>query len=165
MDVDAHRDLTHLDSEGRAKMVDVTPKPVSAREALAQGTIAMSQEAFAAVRDGTGPKGDVLSVARLAGIMAGKRTGELIPLCHVLPSVSVSVELELDESVPGVTARARAAVADRTGVEMEALVAVSTALLTVYDMVKAVDRGMVIREVRLISKAGGKSGAWTSSDT
>ncbi len=163
--MDAHRDLTHLDSEGRAKMVDVTPKPVSAREALAQGTIAMSQEAFAAVRDGTGPKGDVLSVARLAGIMAGKRTGELIPLCHVLPSVSVSVELELDESVPGVTARARAAVADRTGVEMEALVAVSTALLTVYDMVKAVDRGMVIREVRLISKAGGKSGAWTSSDT
>ena len=159
---DSSQPLTHLDGEGKARMVDVTGKDVTARSATARGAIVMSPGAFEAVRDGSGPKGDVLGVARLAGIMAGKRTGELIPLCHMLPGTSVSVDLALDPDLPGVIATAEARAADRTGVEMEALVAVSLALLTVYDMVKAVDRGMVVQDVRLVSKSGGKSGSWES---
>ena len=113
-----------------------------------------------AIRSGSGPKGDALQVGRLAGIMAGKRTGDLIPLCHTLPGASVSVDLALDEELPGVVATAEARYRGRTGVEMEALVAASVALLTVYDMAKAVDRTMVLRQVRLESKVGGKSGSW-----
>jgi len=146
-------------------MVDVTTKAVATRKAVARGAIQMSEEAFTAVRDGSGPKGDALGVARLAGIMGGKRTGDLIPLCHVLPATSINIDLSLDPTLPGVVATAEARTADRTGVEMEALVAASVALLTVYDMVKAVDHGMVIRDVRLLSKDGGKSGPWTSDTT
>lgn len=152
--------LTHLDQEGRPHMVDVSDKDVTLRTAVAEGRIEMSQSAFLALRDGKGPKGDALQVSRLAGIMAGKRTADLIPLCHALPGASLSVELELDASIPGVVARAEARIAGQTGVEMEALVATSVALLTVYDMAKALDKGMVVRDVRLISKEGGKSGSW-----
>lgn len=162
MDDPTHR-LTHLDAEGQPRMVDVSDKAVTRRTAIAEGRIEMSEAAFQAVRDGSGPKGDALQVARLAGIMAGKRTAELIPLCHALPGASVSVDLSLDASLPGVVARAEARIAGQTGVEMEALVAASLALLTVYDMAKALDKGMVVREVRLIRKEGGKSGAWPAS--
>jgi cyclic pyranopterin phosphate synthase len=144
-------------------MVDVSDKAVTHRTAVAEGRIEMSEAAFQAVRDGRGPKGDALQVARLAGIMAGKRTAELIPLCHALPGASVSVDLSLDTTLPGVVARAEARIAGQTGVEMEALVAASLALLTVYDMAKALDKGMVVRDVKLISKEGGKSGTWRAS--
>lgn len=153
--------LTHLDAEGRPRMVDVADKESSSREAAAVGRIRMSAEALRAIREGRTPKGDVLQVAELAGIMAGKRTGELIPLCHLLPATSLTVELQADEELPGVRARALARIAGRTGVEMEALTAVSVALLTVYDMVKSIDRGMRIEDVRLVRKSGGRSGTWT----
>lgn len=156
--------LTHLDASGRPRMVDVGGKDVTDRSAVAEGTIRMSQETLGAIREGATPKGDVLQVAELAGIMAGKRTGELIPLCHVLPETSVAVELEADPELPGVRARARADIAGRTGVEMEALTAVSVALLTVYDMVKSMDRGMTIEAVGLIRKEGGRSGTWTRDE-
>jgi cyclic pyranopterin phosphate synthase len=120
----------------------------------------MAPETLRAIVEGRGPKGDVLQVARLAGIMAGKRTGDLIPLCHVLPGASLEVDLTPDADLPGVRAAAEARIAGRTGVEMEALTAVAVALLTVYDMVKALDRGMVLEEVRLIGKEGGRSGPW-----
>lgn len=152
--------LTHLDPDGAPRMVDVGEKPVSRRTAVAEGTLVMSQEAFERVRSGTGPKGDVLQVARLGGIMGGKRTGDLIPLCHVLPGASISVDIEPDATLPGLVVRARAVYAGKTGVEMEALVAASLSLLTAYDMVKAVDKGMVIRDVRLMSKSGGTRGEW-----
>lgn len=157
--------LTHLDAEGRPRMVDVADKDVTSREAVARGRIRMSPEALEAILEGRTPKGDVLKVAELAGIMAGKRTGELIPLCHVLPAVSLTVELEPDEELPGVRCRALARIAGKTGVEMEALTAVSVALLTVYDMVKSLDRGMRIEAVELTRKAGGRSGSWTAEET
>jgi len=149
-------DLTHLDASGAAHMVDVTAKPVTAREAIATGRIAMSAEAAAAIRTGTMAKGDVLAVARVAGIMAAKKTAELIPLCHPLPLTRVALDLACDDT--GVTATATAATNAKTGVEMEALTAVSVALLTLYDMAKALDKRMVIEGIRLVRKTGGKSG-------
>ncbi len=151
-------DLTHLDEAGAARMVDVAGKAVTSREAVATGRITMSAEAAAAIRDGTAKKGDVLAVARVAGIMAAKRTAELIPLCHPLPLTRVSLDLIPDAT--GVTVTATCATEGKTGVEMEALTAATVALLTVYDMAKAVDKAMVIGEVRLLSKTGGKSGEW-----
>ncbi len=151
-------ELTHLDSQGRARMVDVGGKAETQRVAVALGRIRMNAATLAALRDGTTPKGDVLAVARIAGIMAAKRTAELIPLCHPLALDAVSVEFAFVED--GVEARATASLTGRTGVEMEALTAVSVALLTVYDMAKAIDKGMVIDGVRLIEKRGGKSGDW-----
>lgn len=150
--------LTHLDAEGAAHMVDVGGKAVTAREAVATGRITMSGEALAAIRDGLVKKGDVLAVARVAGIMAAKRTSELVPLCHPLPLTRVSLDLTIEAG--GVTATATCATDGKTGVEMEALTAVSVALLTVYDMAKALDRGMTIGGVRLLAKRGGKSGDW-----
>lgn len=150
--------LTHLDEEGSARMVDVGAKTVTARQAVAQGRIAMTREAAAAIRAGSIQKGDVLAVARVAGIMAAKKTSDLIPLCHPLPLSKVEIDLALDEE--GVTATATAATAGQTGVEMEALTAVSVTLLTVYDMAKALDKRMTIGDIRLIAKTGGKSGDW-----
>lgn len=144
--------LTHVDEGGRARMVDVGDKPLSERIAVAEGRIRMSREAFDLVAAQGVAKGDVLAVAEVAGVMAAKRTGELIPLCHPLGLDVVQVEARLDVTLPGVQVRATAKVTGRTGVEMEALTAVSVALLTVYDMVKAVDRSMVIADVRLVSK-------------
>ncbi len=161
---DDRPDLTHQDPEGRARMVDVTGKADTARRAVARGRIRMSPGTLDAILEGRTDKGDALQVAELAGILAGKRTGELIPLCHVLPGTSVSVGLEPDPELPGVRARAEARYAGRTGVEMEALTAVTVALLTVYDMAKALDRGMVVEEVRLVRKEGGASGLWVASD-
>jgi cyclic pyranopterin phosphate synthase len=152
--------LTHLDSDGRASMVDVTGKEVSRRRAEAEGRIRMAPETLAAIQEGRTPKGDPLLVAELAGIMAAKRTADLIPLCHPLPDTSCRVALEVDTELPGVRATAEARTSGRTGVEMEALTAVSVALLTVYDMVKAIDRGMQIEGVRLLLKEGGASGTW-----
>jgi cyclic pyranopterin monophosphate synthase len=152
--------LTHVDEQGRVRMVDVSSKPESQRTAVAEGTIRMSAEAFELVADHAIPKGDVLAVAEVAGTMAAKRTGELIPLCHPLGLDLVEVEARLDRELPGVRVRATTRVTGRTGVEMEALTAVSVACLTVYDMVKSVDREMSINEVRLLSKSGGTRGDW-----
>jgi cyclic pyranopterin phosphate synthase len=154
-------ELTHLDAQGRARMVDVGGKAETQRVAIAKGRIRMNAATLAALRDGTAPKGDVLAVARIAGIMAAKRTAELIPLCHPLALDAVSVEFAFVED--GVEARATASLTGRTGVEMEALTAVSVALLTVYDMAKAIDKGMVISDIRLIEKRGGKSGDWRAA--
>ena len=151
-------ELTHLDPTGAAHMVDVGGKSVTQRRAVATGRIAMSRDAAAAIRAGSVKKGDVLAVARVAGIMAAKRTADLIPLCHPLPLTSVSVDLEQDDT--GITATATATTDAKTGVEMEALTATSVALLTIYDMAKALDKSMVIEHVRLIEKTGGKSGDW-----
>jgi cyclic pyranopterin monophosphate synthase len=142
-------------------MVDVGDKAESRRTAIAEGVIRMQPETLAALEAGTSPKGDPLLVAQIAGIQAAKRTADLIPLCHPLPLTSVQVELAADPDVPGVRAVARAQVVGRTGVEMEALMAVSIALLTVYDMLKAVDRRMQIAGVRLLEKSGGRSGDWS----
>jgi cyclic pyranopterin monophosphate synthase len=147
--------LTHLDPTGAAHMVDVGGKAVTPREAVASGRITMSRDAADAIRSGSAKKGDVLAVARVAGIMAAKRASELIPLCHPLPLTRVSLDLAVDST--GVTATATCATDAKTGVEMEALTAVSVALLTVYDMAKALDPAMTIGEVRVIKKAGGKS--------
>jgi cyclic pyranopterin phosphate synthase len=144
--------LSHLDAEGRARMVDVGDKPVSDRTAVASGVVRMSREAFDLVAGEGVPKGDVLAVAEVAGVMGAKRTGELIPLCHPLGLDHVQVEARLDPELPGVQVTAAVRVTGRTGVEMEALTAVTVACLTVYDMVKAVDKGMVIENVRLVSK-------------
>lgn len=154
-------DLTHLDEDGSARMVDVSAKAVTAREAVATGRIDMNAEAASAIAQGLVKKGDVLAVARVAGIMAAKKTPELIPLCHPLPLSSVTVDFDLDEA--GVTVRATARLAGQTGVEMEAMTAASVALLTIYDMAKALDKAMVIGGVRLLSKTGGKSGDWRAS--
>ena len=150
--------LTHLDEEGRAQMVDVGWKPETEREAVARGAVSMQEETLALIKSGGVEKGDVLSVARIAGIMAAKRTAELIPLCHPLPLDSVDVDLELNESSSEVRITATARTTTKTGVEMEALTAVSVAALTIYDMCKAVDRGMRIEGVRLVRKRGGQSG-------
>jgi len=151
-------DLTHLDAAGAARMVDVSGKAVTAREAVATGHIAMSTAALDAIREGAAAKGDVLAVARIAGIMAAKKTAELIPLCHPLPLNRVAVDFAFDDN--GLTATATAPTQGKTGVEMEAMTAVSVALLTIYDMAKAVDKAMTIGGVRLVSKTGGKSGDW-----
>lgn len=150
--------LTHLDEKGAAHMVDVSAKQVTAREAVAEGRITMSAEAAQAIRTQSATKGDVLAVARIAGIMAAKKTADLIPLCHPLPLSGVTVELTVEDMAVTVTATARTT--HMTGVEMEAMTAVSAALLTVYDMVKSIDRGMTIEAVRLIAKSGGRSGDW-----
>ncbi len=152
------KELTHLDDAGAARMVDVSAKTATAREARAEGRIEMSPTALAAIRAGTTKKGDVLAVARIAGIMAAKKTSDLIPLCHPLALSSVTVDFTFDNTAIAATVTARTT--GPTGVEMEALTAVSVALLTLYDMAKAVDRAMRIEGVRLLSKTGGKSGAW-----
>ena len=154
--------LTHLDEQGQARMVDVGGKAEMARSATATGRIRMSAEALGAVRGGSGPKGDVLAAARIAGIMAAKKTAELIPLCHPLALDAVMVDFTFEESddFAGVRATARASLTGRTGVEMEAMTAAAIALLTIYDMAKALDKAMVVDEVRLLEKTGGKSGDW-----
>jgi cyclic pyranopterin monophosphate synthase len=150
--------LTHFDAAGHAHMVDVGGKPVTDRVAVAEGAVRMEAATLALITGGQAKKGDVLGVARLAGIMAAKKTAELIPLCHPLSLTKVAVELEPDADLPGIRIRARVATSGQTGVEMEALTAASVAGLTIYDMVKAVDRGMVIEGLRLTFKDGGKSG-------
>jgi cyclic pyranopterin monophosphate synthase len=153
--------LTHLDESGAARMVDVGNKAHTGRVAVAEGRIRLSAEALGAIAEGATKKGDVLATARIAGIMAAKRTSELIPLCHPLPLSSVKVDLALEDGSISVTAEARTT--GQTGVEMEALTAVTVALLTVYDMAKALDRAMVIEGVRLLEKRGGKSGDWRAA--
>lgn len=150
--------LTHLDEHGRASMVDVGHKPDSERVAIARGEIHMQKGTFDLIRDGQIKKGDVLTIAQIAGITASKRTSDLIPLCHPLPLSKIDVDLTLDESLPGVVITATAKVTGKTGVEMEALTAVSVAALTVYDMAKAVEKTMKIQNIRLIEKHGGQSG-------
>lgn len=157
-------ELTHFDAAGNAVMVDVSDKPVTAREATAHGIITMNEEAFAAVQAGTVKKGDVLGVARLAGIMAAKRTSELIPLCHPLPLTKVSIEFSLLEAEHAVEAFCTVKTSGVTGVEMEALTGVSTALLTIYDMCKAVDKGMELGRIHLVRKSGGKSGLYLRAE-
>ena len=152
--------LTHLDATGAANMVDVSEKDVTERVAVAEGKVVMQPETLRIIREGDAKKGDVLGTARLAGIMAAKRTHELIPLCHPLLLSKVRVDCEIDQSLPGVRVTAEVKVSGQTGVEMEALTAVSVACLTVYDMVKAVDRGMRIEGIRLIAKSGGRSGTY-----
>ncbi len=154
-------ELTHFDARGRAHMVDVGAKAVTRREAVAEGRIRMAEETLALIRSGGHKKGDVLGVARVAGIMAAKKTAELVPLCHPLPLTAVEVSFETRDGPPAeVICTARVRCSGRTGVEMEALTTVQVALLTVYDMCKAVDRGMTIDGVRLMAKSGGKSGDW-----
>lgn len=154
------QELTHFDADGNARMVDVGAKAPTQRVAVARGMIRMSAAALSAIRDGTVPKGDVLATARIAGIMAAKKTGELIPLCHPLSLDAVAVEFTLVDE--GVECTATASLTAKTGVEMEAMTAACVALLTIYDMAKAVDKGMVIEAVRLIAKRGGKSGDWSA---
>ncbi len=156
--------LTHLDSEGRVHMVDVSDKAASVRRAIASGRVRCKAETLAMVREGRTPKGAVITTAELAGIMAAKRTHELIPLCHPLALSKVAVTIELDDALPGFTIAADVRLTGQTGVEMEALTAVSVAALTLYDMLKAVDKGMVIEAVQLEEKTGGKSGDWKSGD-
>ncbi len=153
-------ELTHFDGKGDAHMVDVSDKPVTARIATAEGHIKMASQTFDIISKGQAKKGDVLAVARLAGIMAAKKTADLIPLCHPLPITKVALDLTPDPDLPGIRVQATVKTAGRTGVEMEALTAVSTACLTVYDMVKAVDKDMVIGGIRVILKDGGKSGRY-----
>jgi cyclic pyranopterin phosphate synthase len=156
--------FTHFDAEGQAHMVDVGDKDVTERMALASGSIRMQAETLAMILEGGHKKGDVLGVARIAGIMAAKRTADLIPLCHPLPLTKVGIEFTPDRRLQEIRCNATAKTRGQTGVEMEALCAVQVALLTIYDMCKAVDRGMVIESVRLEEKSGGKSGHWQRSD-
>lgn len=165
MTADNSPQLTHIDADGAATMVDVSDKDVTERTATATASVAMQATTIALIRDGLVKKGDVLSVARLAGIMGAKRTAELIPLCHPLNVNSIKVDLTLPADRNAVDISATVRVDGKTGVEMEAMTAVSVAALTVYDMVKAVDRGVVIGDIRLRHKQGGKSGLWTSPDT
>jgi cyclic pyranopterin phosphate synthase len=153
-------ELTHFDSAGRARMVDVGGKDETHRVAVAEGRILMQPETLALIRQGGHAKGDVLGIARIAGLTGAKRTADLVPLCHPLPLTRLAVDLEAEDDAPAVRCRATAETRGRTGVEMEALCAVQVALLTVYDMCKAVDRGMVIDGVRLMEKSGGRSGHW-----
>ena len=157
------RDFTHFDEAGAARMVDVSDKDVTYRIARAGCRVAMQAETLAMIRDGAAKKGDVLGVARLAGIMAAKKTSDLIPLCHPLPLTSVTLELTCDADAQAVEIIAEAKIDGRTGVEMEALTAASVAALTVYDMCKAVDRSMTVTDLRLLHKSGGKSGAYEAS--
>jgi cyclic pyranopterin monophosphate synthase len=154
--------LTHLDEAGKARMVDVGGKAETRRVAVASGRIRMNAQALAAIRDGDVPKGDVLAAARIAGIMAAKKTAELIPLCHPLSLDAVSIDFVIEDD--GVKATATASLSGRTGVEMEAMTATLIALLTIYDMAKALDKAMVIESVRLVEKRGGKSGDWRAPE-
>jgi cyclic pyranopterin monophosphate synthase len=156
--------LTHLGRRGEARMVDVSAKAATSREAVAEGRVLMRRATLEIVRRGDAKKGDVLGAARLAGIMAAKRTHELIPLCHPLAISAVEVDVTPDPALPGVTVKARVKVSGQTGVEMEALTAVAVVCLTVYDMVKAVDRGMRIEGIRLIEKRGGRSGHYRAQE-
>lgn len=153
-------ELTHVDEQGRARMVDVGHKPETAREAVARGEVRMSPQTLERIAAGDVPKGDVLAAARIAGILAAKRTGDLIPLCHPLPITRAEVDFRLDRERSAVEIEARVATVARTGVEMEALTAVSVAALTIYDMAKALEKEMTIENVRLVRKTGGKSGTW-----
>ncbi|WP_061936208.1 cyclic pyranopterin monophosphate synthase MoaC [Aureimonas sp. AU22] len=154
--------LTHLDDAGNAAMVDVGEKLVTVRQASAEGLVLMAPETLEMIRSGAAKKGDVISIARIAGIMAAKRTHELIPLCHPLLLEKVAVDLEIEPALPGIRVTATARVSGKTGIEMEALTAVSVACLTIYDMAKAVDRGMSISGIRLVTKSGGRSGDWSA---
>ena len=160
MSSDTEPHLTHLADDGRVRMVDVGAKAETERTAVAEGVLRMQASTLASLLEGRTPKGDPLAVAQVAGIQAAKRTADLIPLCHPLALTQVDVEVETDADIPGVRARATVRLRGRTGVEMEALTAVSIALLTAYDMLKAVDREMVIERVRVLAKEGGRSGAW-----
>jgi cyclic pyranopterin phosphate synthase len=153
-------ELTHLDESGRARMVDVSDKPVTARTATAAGTLRCARETLWQGRAGTTPKGSVIATAELAGVMAAKRTAELIPLCHPLPLTRAEVRVEIDDSMPGFRVASEVRTNGVTGVEMEALTAVSVACLTLFDMLKAIDRTMVIGGIEVTSKSGGKSGSW-----
>lgn len=153
-------ELTHFDAQGHAHMVDVSSKPVTARVAVARGAVKMTAQTLALITEGRAKKGDVLGVARLAGIMAAKKTADLIPLCHPLPITSVSIDLRADPGLPGIEVVATVKTGGQTGVEMEALTAVSVACLTIYDMVKAVEKSMSVEGIRLILKDGGKSGRY-----
>lgn len=155
--------LTHFDASGQAHMVDVSAKTETHRRAIAQGRITMQAATFSKLSEGTAAKGDVLGIARLAGIMAAKQTGALIPLCHPIPLTRVTVEFATDAAQCSVTCTATSETVGRTGVEMEALTATSVALLTIYDMLKAIDRGMVMDGIKLIEKHGGKSGSWVAN--
>ena len=152
--------LSHIDAKGEAHMVDVGAKDVTNREAVVTGNISMKPETLAMILEGNAKKGDVLGTARIAGIMAAKKTSDLIPLCHPLALTKVTVDIEPDKTLPGFQIRATAKVNGQTGVEMEALTACSITCMTIYDMAKAVDRGMVISDIKLIEKSGGKSGTW-----
>jgi cyclic pyranopterin phosphate synthase len=156
--------LTHIDTKGEARMVDVSAKPATERVAVAEGRVVMSRATLALIVSGNAKKGDVLGTARVAGIMAAKRTSDLIPLCHPLALSKVTLEIVPDKKLPGCLVRATVKVTGPTGVEMEALTAVAVACLTIYDMVKAVERGMRIEGVRLIEKRGGKSGDWRAAE-
>ena len=160
--LDKGHGLTHLDDQGNAAMVDVSAKPATAREAVAGGRITMSAAAFEALTGGTSPKGDVMAATRIAGIMAAKKTSDLIPLCHPLPLSKVAVDFETISNEHAVEVTATARTTGQTGVEMEALTAASVACLTLYDMLKAVDKAMVISNIRLLKKSGGKSGDYSA---
>jgi len=153
--------LSHVNKAGEASMVDVGGKALTERVARARGSISMQPETLAAIRANTLKKGDVLAVARVAGILAAKRTPDLIPLCHPIPLTDVQVELRADESLPGIIAEATARATWKTGVEMEALTAVTVSLLTIYDMAKSLDRGMELNDISLLQKSGGKLGDWS----
>lgn len=152
--------MTHFDESGRARMVDISAKPVTERMARAHGVIRMGPDTLEAIRRGTTRKGDVVAVARVAGIMAAKKTAELVPLCHPIPLTDVDLTIDLDETLPGVRVTGSAKTAAQTGVEMEAIVAVSVTLVTIFDMVKGLDRDLQIGEISLTEKRGGKSGHW-----
>ena len=155
--------LTHIGAQGEARMVDVSDKETTNRVAIAEGRVRMAASTLATIMAGDAKKGDVIAAARIAGIMAAKKTADLIPLCHPLSLTKVLVDIAPDHALPGLTVRAEARCAGPTGVEMEALTAVSIACLTIYDMAKAIDRGMSVEEVRLIEKRGGKSGEWRAA--
>jgi cyclic pyranopterin monophosphate synthase len=163
IDLSPSSQLTHLDEAGQANMVDVSDKASTLREAIAQGKVRMGLETFEAIEQGNAPKGDVLGTARLAGIMAAKQTANLIPLCHPLPLTSIKVFITPEPSLPGYCIEAKVKTKAETGVEMEALTAVSVAALTLYDMAKAIDKGITIESIGLVSKSGGKSGDWQAS--
>ena len=158
------RGLSHLDEAGRARMVDVSDKPITRRVARAEGIVKMGADTLAAIREGATPKGDVLSVARLAAIGGAKRTSELIPLCHPLPVDAVETEIDLDETIPGLRLTVRVSAEWRTGVEMEAMCAAAAGTLAVYDMIKGIDRGAEIGPIRLLEKRGGRSGVWKARE-
>ena len=158
------REFTHFDSEGNAIMVDVSNKNDTVREAIAVGTISLSEQCYQKVKNGSMTKGDVLGIARTAGIMGAKKTSELIPLCHILNLTKVTVEFSMDDENHRITAECLAKTVGKTGVEMEALTGASITLLTIYDMCKAIDKGMVISDIKLMKKTGGKSGTWERKD-
>ena len=156
--------LTHIGASGEARMVDVSEKTATSRVAVAEGRVLMARATLAAILAGDAKKGDVIGAARIAGIMAGKNTADLIPLCHPLALTKIAVDIAPDDALPGLIVRAEARCVGPTGVEMEALTAVAVACLTIYDMAKAVDRGMTIEAIRLVEKSGGKSGEWRAED-